>query len=303
MKATRLISHLGSLAVFSVFIDQPATLRAQGGLTPPGAPAPTMKSLDQIYSKLDVRAPITNTASAVTISAPGSYFLTGNLTVSSGNAITIATNSVTLDLNGFSISSTEANPTATGLLINNSLSDLTIINGHIRSGVTNNGSGVYSGSGFSNGIAYFNYAPANVLVSHVSINGVLNDGINLGNNNSTMVESCTVRTLGGLGIEASTVRSSLVFDCGAIAIFGDDVSDSRGQSTGSGMGLLAVNAQNCYGLSGSGDGLHANNALNCYGFSASGYGINTYSAQNCWGVSSTSTGLKAYNASFCTGSH
>ena len=70
----------------------------------------------------------------------------------SGNAITIAANGVTLDLNGFTISSTAASAAGMAILLNSGLSDITIVNGHIRSGVTNNGSGVYSGSGFGYGI-------------------------------------------------------------------------------------------------------------------------------------------------------
>src|SRR5450631_969089 len=72
----------------------------QGNLTPPGAPAPTMKTLDQI----EARTPISS--APFTISTPGSYYLTANLPVTTGNAIVISANNVTLDLNGFTISST-----------------------------------------------------------------------------------------------------------------------------------------------------------------------------------------------------
>ena len=85
-------SSLPVLALVSAFSLQPSSLLAQGSLTPPGAPAPTMKTLQQI----EPRTAITNTG-AVTISQPGSYYLTANLAVSSGDAITIATNGVTLD--------------------------------------------------------------------------------------------------------------------------------------------------------------------------------------------------------------
>ncbi len=78
---------------------------AQGALTPPGGPGPVMRSLDQIYARLDARIPITNSSTPVTISTPGSYYLTTNLTVSNGNPITIATNNVTLDLNGCTVAS------------------------------------------------------------------------------------------------------------------------------------------------------------------------------------------------------
>jgi hypothetical protein len=69
-----------------------------------------MKSLDQI----EARTAITG-AGAVVISQAGSYYLTRNITVSSGDAITIGANNVTLDLNGFAISSTA--PSATGRAI------------------------------------------------------------------------------------------------------------------------------------------------------------------------------------------
>ena len=94
------------LAFVSSFIIHHSAF-SQGALTPPGAPAPTMRTLAQLDAKLDPRTAITNTASAVTILQPGSYYLAGNLTVSGGDAITIATNGVTLDLNGFTIRSTE----------------------------------------------------------------------------------------------------------------------------------------------------------------------------------------------------
>src|SRR5215831_11960234 len=103
---------------------------AQGSLTPPGAPAPTMKTLTQI----EPRTPISSLP--FTINTPGSYYLTTNLNTTVSNAIVIATSGVTLDLNGFTLSSTVANAAngGTAILINSGLSELTILNGHIRGG-------------------------------------------------------------------------------------------------------------------------------------------------------------------------
>src|SRR5207302_11387882 len=89
----------------------------QGLLTPPGAPAPTMKTLDQI----EARTPIST--APFTIIASGSYYLTKNLSVASGNAININFNGVTLDLNGFTISSTAASATGTAIAIGSALQD------------------------------------------------------------------------------------------------------------------------------------------------------------------------------------
>jgi len=214
------------LALLSTLNSQLSTAFAQGSLTPPGAPAPTMKSADQIYSKLDPRTPISSAPFIITNS--GSYYLTTNLTVSSGDGIDINTNGVTLDLMGFTISSTTANPpSGTGILLNSGLSDITILNGHIRGGVTNNGSGVFSGSGFGNGIYYSYNPPRNVVISKVSVAGVLGEGINVvGGGNSqwpplrsgfaTVVEDCTVTTAGGGGISASTIKSSAAIGCGGM---------------------------------------------------------------------------------------
>ena len=326
MKTKHLLQSAG-LTLVSAFSLQPSALFAQGGLTPPGAPAPAMKTLDQVYVKLDPRTAITNAASGYTINAPGSYYLAANLTVSSGDGITITTNGVTLDLNGFTISSTAPSATGYGILLNGGLSDLTIFNGHIRGGVTNNGSGVYGGSGFQYGIHSAGTAPVNTRVTGVSVAGCLAHGIYLGTGDSTVVESCTVRTMGGSGIVASTIKSSVAVDCRGTAVYGDQVSDSRGECTGDnggdnfglrattalncygstggghGTGLDAATALNCYGYSsfGASTGLHANTALNCYGANSNnGHGLDASDvAIGCRGYSASGTGLWAYIANSC----
>ena len=77
---------------------------AQGSLTPPGAPAPTFRTLSQI----EPRFPISDFQTNLTVS--GSYYLTTNLFSGANNndAINIRTNvnNITIDLNGFSIIST-----------------------------------------------------------------------------------------------------------------------------------------------------------------------------------------------------
>jgi len=283
---------------------QSADSLAQGNLTPPGAPSPTMHTLDQIYDRGDPRIRITNSSSTVTISIPGSYFLTQDLTVSSGNAINITTNGVTLDLGGHTITSTAASAVGAGVLLNSGLKNVVIRNGNIVGGVTNNAVGVYSGTGFAYGIYYSSTAPVNVCVSKVSVIGCLYYGIDLNAGDATLVEDCFVRTVGSYGILASTVKNCTAVECGYTSISGDQVSDCRGETTFGSYGLFGVNVQNSYGSSASsGYGLYAYVALNCAGTSASSYGLYAYySAQNCQGQSTSGTGLFSRNVNNCYGS-
>ena len=129
-------------------VERPfSTAFAQGALTPPGPPGQTYRTLGQI----EPRTPVTNSG-ALTISSSGSYYLTGNITVNSGDAITITCDNVTLDLNGFTISSTQ-NPATNGnaILLSGSIKNITILNGSIASGVIN--TGTYHGPGFGTGIS------------------------------------------------------------------------------------------------------------------------------------------------------
>ena len=293
MKTTPMQFLLAAAVLFATLNPQLSTVFAQGSLTPPGAPAPTMKTLDQV----EPRTPISS--APFTITTPSSYYLTTNLTISGGDAITIATSGVTLDLNGFTIASTAASAAGSGVLLNSGPSDISILNGHILGGVTNNGIGVYSGSGFGYGIYGF---PQNARVSGMSVSGCLYSGIYLNTGDSTVVESCTVRTVGGNGIVASTIKASVAKDCGGNGISGDQVADCRGECTGSGTGLYATTAQNCYGQSSSGTGLFASTAQNCYGYSSSGIGLwSSDIAIGCRGYSYSGTGLNAYIANSCRG--
>ncbi len=74
----------------------------QGSLTPPGAPAPMMKTLQQVEPRIDVATLPGSATADHTISQSGSYFLSSNLDGSSGkDAIEITAPGVNLDLNGF----------------------------------------------------------------------------------------------------------------------------------------------------------------------------------------------------------
>ena len=95
-----------ALSALATLNPQLSTGFAQGSLTPPGAPAPAMKSLDQIEPRTPVDATHTpgNGAAEFVIASPGSYYLTTNIVgVSGENGINIQANNVTLDLNGIPV--------------------------------------------------------------------------------------------------------------------------------------------------------------------------------------------------------
>ena len=107
---------------------------AQGPLTPPGAPAPGMRALDQI----EPRIPITELP--YTINQPGSYIVTGPLS-STNHGILVQAHNVTVDLMGFTITGTSST-NFHGILAQGG-DGIPLRNVHIRNGgVWNFGDGV-----------------------------------------------------------------------------------------------------------------------------------------------------------------
>lgn len=229
----------------------------------------------------DARTALTGPA-PITISSPGSYYLAGNLDVTAGNGIVITSGRVTLDLNGFSINSTETTPTGTGILFGGAVSDVTITNGHIAGGVTYSAD-VFSGPGFLDGVGFSPSPPLNVMVSKLTISRCKRYGINLnGVAVRNMVDSCIVRIVGKDGITANTVVRSCAQSCGENAIVGVVVSDCLGEAiTKSGIDTWT--------------------ALNCYAYSRDYYGFNVYSVENCFGQSTNNDAILANTVAASTG--
>lgn len=257
--------HLAALVLgLSTLNSQLSHAFAQGSLTPPvGAPAPVMKTLDQI----EARTPIS--AIPFTISSGGSYYATTNLvTASSGAGIIIAANDVTLDLNGFLLTTTHASSSLPGIHFTAQVTNITVKNGCI--------------SRFAGGI--FTYqAIRNILVSRIHVRNVSSGGISV-------------------DLKGSKVENSSVTDCGSTGISAVVVEDSTVQNS-AGIGINALNVINCSALNAGFDGINAATVLNSSGSStAGGYGIvATDSAMNSQGKSITGVGLKAAVAANCTG--
>ena len=127
-----IMKHL-KFAAFTLFLSfaalLPAKLNAQGSLTPPGAPAPTMKSLDQLEPRTAI------TSLPATISEPGSYYLVTNLTdvILHSYGIIVDADNVTIDLNGFTLSGYGGGVTEhPGITTESPHRNLTVRNGTIR---------------------------------------------------------------------------------------------------------------------------------------------------------------------------
>jgi parallel beta-helix repeat protein len=176
----------GFFVAFSVF----ATVTfGQGSLTPPGAPAPTMKTLQQV----EPRVPIA--AVPFAISNPGSYYLTTNLQAAVGGAgIRIDASNVTLDLNGFTLGG--AVNSGHGLAVTAGVSNIVIRNGSIRNW---QGAGVFAGS------------TAQIRVEGVNAYGNGEHGIWVGDG-SSLVRCTTVGNFTGL----ETGNASHIINCSAL---------------------------------------------------------------------------------------
>lgn len=175
----------------------PCTALAQGSLTPPGAPAATMKTLDQIEPQIPINA--TNTPGSGTanfiISNPGSYYLTGNVAGVSGRAgIVVTASNVSIDLRGYALTG------VAGALAG--ISFVTPDRVFIRHGSVNAwpGGGIVGTNSDSS------------RVENVIAEGNTGVGIVVGNNGT--ITGCTARNnagAGGLGIGTGT--RSLVVQC------------------------------------------------------------------------------------------
>jgi hypothetical protein len=282
--------------LLAALIAFPALALAQGSLTPPvTTPAPSMKSLEQIEPRVPVMAGApgvtVNENGGFNINVPGSYYLTGNLTVASGNGI------------GISIPAAEVPRLG-----------VTVRNGRIF-GPTTQTNGIFTRSGFYEGIYGDGYG---IEVEDVAVFGIGYEGII-----ASRIVRCTAHLCGDRGLDADTVLDSRATECGGLAILAKVVANCYGEgvSSSSGGGIFAERlvtdswgsakagkgietygqAANCYGKSTTNSGLECGNAINCRGESGPAIGLYCASAVGSEGISDSSTGLQAWESA--TGCH
>lgn len=251
------------MKIIGILLAFSTSVFAQGPLPPPvGPPVASMKTLTQV----EPRTPIETLP--VTISTAGSYYFAKNLqfTETSGTAIKIASSNVTLDLNGFALSST-AGVTSYAIFVDDNLNNIAIKNGSVSgnttvavSGTAPNQTWTQNAAGFSHGI----YATAtsgnrNLILTNLQVSGCRYAGIyvdycNISNSSSSSNggtgiaadHGCITHTNaflnGGTGISAA--RSS-VSGSGAASNKYTGIAASQGSITNSsasdngGIGILA----------------------------------------------------------------
>ncbi len=108
-----------------------------GDLVPPGVPVSTMKTLQEVYDQAGEAEPRTAISSLpVTIAAPGSYYVTADLTIGAVNTrgITVEVDDVTIDLMGFTLAGAgaAAGSNGDGIYLSSGVTNVVIQNGTLR---------------------------------------------------------------------------------------------------------------------------------------------------------------------------
>ncbi len=229
---------------------------------PPGAVMPTMKTLTEVEPRTVLRT----ADMPKTISSPGSYYLVENITTA-GDGITITSDEVTIDLNGFSL----VGGTGAGISIPDPHKNITIKNGTVRGWA-------------SGGIAATTTTHSRFQDLVLSNNGTTLSHAGLRAGNGCVVRNCTAIDNTGDGIRLS--QAGTITGCVAMG------NGAKGISLSSGT-VTSCSARNnvATGINASGaaviDGCSAIGSTNGDGISA---GVGSV-VKNCSAVSNGDDGI------------
>jgi hypothetical protein len=265
------------VALLSTFIFHPSSLLAQGALTPPGAPAPTMKTLDQVEPRIPIGISTTpGDATAIfIITNSGSYYLTGNVygqTNESG--IVVAADNVTIDLCGYALIGSTTN-SQDGIRPSGTHQTITIRNGVIT------GWGGYAVNAFVSGFpmgSSLNRCVYEDIVAHDNGGGIFAGS-------SSSIFRCVSRNNNGVGIRLSN-SSGVCQDCLSDSNQGDGIYCFEGATVihcsvqgNTGIGINCGNSQHtiigCNVRNNGGGGIYAYITLvrDCNIDGNTGYGV------------------------------
>ncbi|MBL0870585.1 MAG: right-handed parallel beta-helix repeat-containing protein [Phycisphaerales bacterium] len=228
-----------------------------GPLTPSVGPVTsTYKTLDQV----EPRIPLTSTTAPGNVSVvhvitqPGSYYLTGNVTGVGKSGIFIECENVTLDLNGYTVSTNLTDDGSAGIWFN--------VSGNIS-----NGRGIVIRNGTVKGGGYASVTLNGAVggkVENLSVSNTIGTGIQIFNSGhvkdctvyggfsgidvagGSLVENCVVSNANTRGIAAtsSTIRNCVVSGNGspfsALYLRGDCLAEHNQISAAGSLGLSQV---------------------------------------------------------------
>ncbi len=252
---------------------------------PPGPVAPTFKTLSDVEPRTAINAVNTPGDATATcrITAPGSYYLSGNLTGQVGkNGIVIASAGVTIDLGGFELAGVPGS--LSGIFAEANADNVALKGGTVRSwGTTginlsnsrgicmenlfvqlNTGKGIRIGGSFSlrgcvshsNGDDGFFTGSDGVVRDCIAYNNQV-DGFQAANN--VTISACTFRSNRGRGLDV--ISNGCVKDCvvsdndlDGIAV-GNDCRVADNQCTGNGLAGTGAGVR----VSGSDNRIEGNN--------------------------------------------
>lgn len=276
---------LAAMGLFTV-------VASAGPLNPPMGPVtPTAKPLVEVEPRVAINAENTpgDADSLFRISAPGSYYLTGNIVASGGiNVLEIAASDVSVDLSGFTIDGANL-ITGVGVIANGLVTNIAVRNGSVVrcrfdgvnlnlastivmervSLVGNGGSGAFLGNSamvrdcvaVSNAEAGFVAGGQAVIVNCVVRSNV---GTGIVTGNGAVVSECTARQNSFNGIQ--TGRGCTLTRCTAFQNSGDGLI-AQGAST---VIENAVTESGTNGIRVSSDSYVANNTVTSSGLSVAG---------------------------------